>query len=134
MTEVIPCQLSEPTDKKCGAESRNQLTETCCEACDSIDMSSSSSVSLHSFLENEACVESSVEQKRNGEGVFSVGRTLTVQTHSLNAPPSGGVNQQTRSSHSPLVPSIAPLVPIKFEPPSMNSIPKVVGYSFTRIV
>ncbi|KAL5966181.1 hypothetical protein TSMEX_006081 [Taenia solium] len=126
VTEVIPYQLSEPADKKRGAESRKQSTETCCEICDSIDMSSSPSISLHSFLENEACVESSVEQKRNGEGVFSVGGTLTALTHSFNAPsPSGGVNQQTRRpSYSPLFPSGAPLISIRLEPPSMNSILK----------
>ncbi|KAL5112371.1 hypothetical protein TcWFU_006716 [Taenia crassiceps] len=118
--------LLKPTDEKCGAELRNQTTETCCETCDSIDMSSSPSVSLYSFLENEAGVESSVEQKRNGEVIFSVGRTLTVPILPLDAPsPSGGVNQQTcRSSFSPPVPSRASLPSIRLEPLSMASILK----------
>nr|CDS16138.1 Peptidase aspartic active site [Echinococcus granulosus] len=116
--------LSESTDKKCGTRSRNQSTETYCETCASIDMSSSPSVSLHSFLDNEACVESSAEQNRNGEGIFHVGRTFTVQTHFFNAPsPSGGVIHQTRRfSYSPLVPSETPLISIRLEPPSTNNV------------
>ncbi|VDM34587.1 unnamed protein product [Hydatigera taeniaeformis] len=114
--------LSESTRKKCETESRNQSTETSCSACDSIDIGTSPSVSLHSFLENEACVQSPVEQKRDGGEAFYKEEALTVHTDFLTVPSSsrGLVQQTRRSSYSPLALG-RPLISIKLESLSTSS-------------